>query len=64
MEKSTVGNHYFCSASIRPSGCLKASSICCLHCDKTVKCFSIKHNGTKPCTLEHISYDEECQFSI
>ncbi len=64
QEHSTVANHYFCSAEIRPSGCLKKNSICCLHCDRTVECEVIEHKGTKPCTLDTASYEEVCPFSI
>lgn len=63
-SRSTVADHYFCSAAIRPSGCLKKNSICCLHCDKSSQCSSIKHTGTKPCDFTTMSYEEECPFSI
>lgn len=62
--KTTVADHYFCSASIRPSGCLKKNAICCLHCDVTARCADIKHKGTKPCDLKIMSYEDECPYSI
>jgi hypothetical protein len=62
--KTSVSDHYFCSATLRPSGCLMRNSICCLHCTKTNQCFDIKHRGTQPCNLKTMSYEEECEFSI
>lgn len=63
-SRSTVADHYFCSATIRPSGCLKKNSICCLHCDKSVQCETINHKGTKPCNFKTMSFEEECPYSI
>ena len=57
-------DHYFCSATIRPSECLKATALCCLHCDEVVKCLTFKHKGTKPCTFDIITFEEECEYSI
>lgn len=63
-EQSKVADHYFCSATIRPSGCLKRNKVCCLHCDLTNQCQDTKHRGTQPCTPKTISYEDCCEFSI
>ena len=59
-----VRNHYFCSAKLRPSACVKVNQICCIHCDAAVNCVKMKHTGTKPCTTKIASMDDVCEFSI
>lgn len=64
-----TGNNYFCSSSVRPKNCIKAKSKegyngCCLFCTMIGQCKLENKTGTQPCTLNVVSADEYCPYSI
>ena len=66
IKMKPIGEMYFCSAELRPENCLKYNtSICCIHCDMTVRCLEVNKNSkVKPCNLSVVGMDEWCEFSI